>query len=102
MKKIICILLTLLLICAIAVPAYAVTPPLAVPDMPEIPDISDDVEIELPDSAFEGYIPDIDIDITEPTEPTEPPDQEETCTSWHDIVNGLYQRWKDFLARLWP
>lgn len=97
MKKISPILLAVLLICTMAFPAAAVTPPLQVPDMPEIPDISDDVEIELPDSAFEGYLPELDIEVTEPTEPTEPPDQEEVCI-WH----GWYQWWKDFLARLWP
>lgn len=95
MKKIIPILLALLLILSMAIPAAAVTPPMQVPDMPEIPEIK--VEIELPDSAFEGYLPDLDIEVTEPIEPTEPPDQEEVC-----IWRGWYQWWMDVLARLWP
>lgn len=92
MKKILAFILALLLVLSMAVPAAAITPPLQVPDMPEIK-----VEIELPDSAFEDYIPEISIEVTEPTEPTKPPDQEEVC-----ILRGWYQWWKDFLARLWP
>ena len=42
MKKILAILLAVLLIACLAVPAYAVTPKYEFPDLPEIPDISDD------------------------------------------------------------
>lgn len=105
MKKITAILLALLLIMSLAMPAFAVTPPLQVPDMPEIPEI--EVEIDIPDQVFDDWfeenpLPDIDIEVeipevTEPTEPTEPPDQDEVCI-WH----GWYQWCMDFLARLWP
>lgn len=48
MKKILCTLLALLLIIGMAIPAYAVTPSFKIPDMPEIPDISDNIRFELP------------------------------------------------------
>jgi len=44
MKKIICIMIAVMLIACLAVPAYAVTPKYEFPDLPEIPDISDDVK----------------------------------------------------------
>lgn len=55
MKKILTILLAVLLIVALAAPAHAVTPDLGVPDMPEIPDISDDIQIEIPDAVFDDW-----------------------------------------------
>ena len=102
MKKIICALLAVLLIMAMTVPAFAVTPDLGVPDVPEIPDISDDVEIELPEGVFDGYLPDLDIDIeielpTDPIEPpadpTEPPSEKPTCPGWCDWVKGWLEWW---------
>ena len=63
------LLVSLLLIFVFPVPASAVTPPLNVPDMPEIPDISDDIEVNLPDGIFDDYIPDIELPDMEPTEP---------------------------------
>ena len=57
MKKILAIALAVLLIAAMAVPAYAVTPKYEFPDLPEIPDISDDVkfEIDIPDSFWDKW-----------------------------------------------
>lgn len=93
MKKILALILALLLIIAMAVPAYAVTPELGVPDMPEIPDVSDDVEIELPDGIFDDYIPDIDIDVELPEEPAEPPEEEPELPSFYDCVKGWLEWW---------
>lgn len=47
MKKIFAILLTVMLIASMTVSAYAVTPPLNVPDLPEIPNISGSVKIDV-------------------------------------------------------
>lgn len=64
MKKTISILLALvllvsmLLIFVFPVPASACTPPLRVPDMPEIPDISDNVQVDTKpavDAWFEAH-----------------------------------------------
>lgn len=57
MKKILTIALAVLLIMAMAVPAYAVTPKYEFPALPEIPDISDDVkiEIDIPDSFWDKW-----------------------------------------------
>ena len=51
MKKILCALLALLIM-AMAVPAYAVTPSLEVPDMPDVSKIKFDFKIELPDDFW--------------------------------------------------
>lgn len=55
MKKIFAILLVVMLIASMAVPVFAVTPPLEAPDLPEIPDISDDVKIELPNNFWNNW-----------------------------------------------
>ena len=91
MKKIFAILLTVMLVASMTVTAYAVTPPLGVPDMPEIPDISDNIEIELPDGVFDDYIPDI-----APEEPIEP--EEPVYPDWRDWVKGWFEFWKGILA----
>lgn len=96
MKKLIIFVITFAMILALAVPAYAVTPPLQVPDMPEVPDISDDVHVELPDSAFDGYIPDIDAELTE--DPTEPPAEADNCTTtWRDWLWNWYRWWTNLI-----
>lgn len=94
MKKLICILFVLMLIVSMTVSAYAVTPPLGVPDLPEIPDISDNIEIELPDGVFDDYIPDI-----APEEPTEP--EEPVYPDWCDWVKGCFEWWKDTMEKYW-
>lgn len=52
MKKILYTLLALLLIIGMAIPAYAVTPSLEVPDMPDVSKIKFDFKIELPDDFW--------------------------------------------------
>ena len=94
MKKIICILFALMLVISMAIPAFAVTPEIGVPDMPEIPDISDDVEIELPDGIFDDYIPDIDIDVELPEEPTEPPAEKPIRYNWCEMVKCWINWWR--------
>lgn len=47
MRKIFAILLAVMLIASMTVSAYAVTPPLNVPDLPEIPNISGSVKIDV-------------------------------------------------------
>ena len=100
MKKILTILLAVMLIASVAIPAHAVTPDLGVPDVPEIPDISDDVHIELPDGIFDDYIPDIDIDVDIDVEiPTEPepdhPAEKPGCPDWHAIAKRWISWWID-------
>ena len=63
MKKILALILAVLLIMAMAVPAYAVTPKYEFPDLPEIPDISDNIEIELPDNFWSGWFKEHPIKI---------------------------------------
>ena len=95
MKKIICLILVLLLILSVAMPVFAVTPDLQTSSI-SIPDISDDVHVELPDSAFEGYIPDIDIELPEATEePTEPPAEEQPDHPWCDWLHKWLRWWRD-------
>jgi hypothetical protein len=94
MKKIFAILLTVMLVASMTVTAYAVTPPLGVPDMPEIPDISDNIEIELPDGVFDDYIPDI-----APEEPIEP--EEPVYPDWCDWVKGWFEFWKGIVEKHW-
>jgi hypothetical protein len=54
MKKIISFILTLMLIISMAIPAYAVTPSLKIPSI-KIPDISNSVEIRLPQTFWDDY-----------------------------------------------
>lgn len=54
MKKIIAILLVVLLILSMAVPAYAVTPALKIPDMPEISNIK--IEAKMDDQAYKNAV----------------------------------------------
>lgn len=93
MKKIIAILLALMLIASMAVPAFAVTPPLQAPDMPEIPDISDDVKVDIPDDYWEEYFeknpivtPEQIEQAEKPTEPPAPPAQEPQDPDWCEQI----------------
>jgi len=65
MKKIIALLLSLILILilSLAIPVSAVTPALRPPDLPEVPDISGSVHIELPEDYWETYFQDNPIII---------------------------------------
>ena len=55
MKKILAMLLALLLIVSMAIPAYAVTPKLEIPDVPQISKIKFDIKIELPDDFWSNW-----------------------------------------------
>ena len=55
MKKLIIFALTLLLICCMAVPAYAATPSLDVPDIPDFSNIEFDIKLELPDNFWSNW-----------------------------------------------
>lgn len=91
MKKILALILAVLLIVAMAIPAYAVTPELGVPDVPQISDIEFDIKIELPDDVFDDYIPDIDIDVEVPEEEHKPdyPAMIEALKKWFEIFKGM-------------
>lgn len=76
MKKIITIFLALALVLCLAIPAHAVTPELDVPDVPSVPDISDDIDFGIDfGSILDGWFaenPAPPLTPTEPAEPTEP------------------------------
>ncbi len=55
MKKFIIFVLAIMLVASMAIPAYAVTPSIGVPDMPEIPDISDNIKFELPSGFWQRW-----------------------------------------------
>lgn len=54
MKKIFAILLAVMLIASMTVSAHAVTPKLDL-DLPEIPDISGSVKVEIPDTVWDNW-----------------------------------------------
>lgn len=54
MKKIICILFAVMLIASMAVPAYAVTPALNIPDVPQISNIK--IEVKLNEKVYENAV----------------------------------------------
>ena len=87
MKKILAILLAVLLIVSMAIPAAAVTPKLQIPDVPKIPDISDDVRLNLPDGIFDEYIPDIAAGVELPADEQQAPD------NWPEWLQLWYQWW---------
>lgn len=72
MKKIPALILAVLLIASMAVPAYAVTPKYEFPDLPEIPDISDDVaeniRIKIPADFWDRWFADHPIIFKLPSE----------------------------------
>ena len=57
-KKIIVLALVLVLIASMTVTAHAVTPKLDIPDLPEIPDLSGSVKVELSDSFWDRWFAD--------------------------------------------
>lgn len=96
MKKIITISLALALVLCLATPAYAVTPKLDVPDMPEVPDISDDIDFGI---DFGGIVgdwleknPTPPLTPTEPAEPTEPVEEPSAPIGggWFDWLRGWW------------
>lgn len=44
-----------MLIASMAVPAFAATPNYQFPDLPEIPDISGSVKVEIPDNTWNNW-----------------------------------------------
>lgn len=57
MKKILAILLAVLLIAGMAIPAFAVTPRMNVPDMPEVSKVKFDIKLDKNlDKAIESYV----------------------------------------------
>lgn len=54
MKRIISFILLMILLLSLAIPAYAVTPPLKTPSI-SIPDISDDIKVELPNNFWDNW-----------------------------------------------
>ena len=93
MRKIIAIVLAVMLMVSMAVSVQAVTPKLDTPSI-TIPDISDDIHIDLPDSAFEDYIPDIGITIA--TEPEEPP-EDIGCPGWCGVAWKWMAWWQNVI-----
>lgn len=74
MKKLISLLLAVLLIVGMVIPVSAATPKLDIPDIPAVPDISDDIHVELPDGFWADYfkqnpLPAIKIPAAEDTKP---------------------------------
>jgi hypothetical protein len=63
MKKIIAVIFAVAIAVSLAVPAFALTPKIEIPNVPEIPDISDNVTIKLPDSFWSGWFKDHPIKI---------------------------------------
>lgn len=94
MKKIIVFLMALCLIVCMTVPVFAVTPPLNTPAIPRVPDISDDIHVEISDEFFDDWFAEHPI-VIEPTEaPTEPAEEDEpTRTDWSDWLSG-WRQWR--------
>lgn len=63
MKKFIALILALVLILSLAIPAAAVTPTLQPPDLPDVPDISGSVHVELSEDYWDAYFRDNPITI---------------------------------------
>lgn len=54
MRKIFAFLLAIMLVMSMAISAYAITPTFNIPSI-KIPDISDDIEVKLPQSTWDNY-----------------------------------------------
>lgn len=66
-KRLFGFVLIIALLYAVAMPVGAVTPTLNPPSLPQIPDISDDIKIDVPDSAYDSWIEDHPV-VLETTE----------------------------------
>lgn len=62
MKHLLSIILILCLLCSLSIPAYAVTPSFNIPNI-TIPDISDNIKIELPDNFWDNWFKDHPIKL---------------------------------------
>ena len=58
MKKILALILAVLLIAAMAVPAYAVTPKYEFPDIPDFSDIKFKIDFKIPDKVLKDWFDD--------------------------------------------
>lgn len=95
MQKFIVILLAVMLVVSMAIPAHAVTPDLGIPDMPEIPDISDDIDFGI---DFGGIVGDwFEKNPAPPLTPTEPEETEPVEEPPAPVGGG----WGDWLHG-WP
>ena len=73
MKKYFAISLALILALCLATPALAVTPDLDIPDMPAVPDISDNIDFGIDfGDIVDGWIEENPVPPMVPAEPTEP------------------------------
>lgn len=63
MKKLLILPLALMLTAAMAIPAYAITPSLGVPDMPDVSGIKFEPRIELPDNFWNDWFRDHPLKI---------------------------------------
>lgn len=94
MKKFFAIMMALALVLCLAFPARAVTPELGVPDMPEIPDISDDIDFGIDfGSIIGGWFEENPVPPLVPTEPAEPTEPVEATPApvgggWFDWLRG--------------
>lgn len=86
MKKLIAILLAVMLVVSMAIPAHAVTPNLEIPDMPEIPDIGDDIVIDIPEDVFDDWFEEHPVPPLVPIEPTEPVEDEPPVPDYSDWI----------------
>jgi len=58
MKKLVAIILALMLIASMAIPAYAVTPTLNIPDVPQISNIKFDVDVKVSQGFWDRWFAD--------------------------------------------
>jgi hypothetical protein len=54
MRKIFAFLLAIMIVMSLSISAYAVTPTLKIPSI-KIPDISDNIEVKLPQTTWDNY-----------------------------------------------
>ena len=96
MKKYFAISLALILALCLATPALAVTPDLDIPDMPAIPDISDDIDFGGID--FGGIIGDwFGANPVPPLVPTEPAEPTEPVEDTDAPIGGCWFDWIDWI-----
>lgn len=93
MKKYFAISLALILALCLATPALAVTPDLDIPDMPAIPDISDDIDFGGIDfgGIVDDWLEENPVPPTEPAEPTEPVEDTDAP------IGGCWFDWIDWI-----